>query len=139
MVPEPKKRPKSSYLRFAAELPNERWQSDFIHWQLASGTDVEIVSWLDDHSRYALSVTAHPATLLLDQGISVRVVQEILGHSQLSQTERYTHVTRAISKHAADRMSEALWAASQRATATTTATTVDQGNRLGAHKPRSAP
>ena len=44
-----------------------------------------------------------------DQGISVRVVQEILGHSQLSQTERYTHVTRALSKHAADRMSEALW------------------------------
>jgi integrase len=49
------------------------------------------------------------ATLLLDQGVSVRVVQEILGHSQLSQTERYTHVTRALSRQAADRMSEALW------------------------------
>lgn len=49
------------------------------------------------------------ATLLLEQGISVRVVQEILGHSQLSQTERYPHVTRAMSQHAADRMSEALW------------------------------
>jgi hypothetical protein len=49
------------------------------------------------------------ATLLLDQGISVRVVQEILGHSQLSQTERYTHVTRGLSQHAAERMSEALW------------------------------
>jgi site-specific recombinase XerD len=49
------------------------------------------------------------ATLLLDQGIGVRVVQEILGHSHLSQTERYTHVTRALSQHAADRMSEALW------------------------------
>jgi transposase InsO family protein len=62
VVPEPGKRPRSSYLRFAAELPNERWQSDFIHWQLAGGTEVEIVSWLDDHSRYALSVTAHPVT-----------------------------------------------------------------------------
>jgi transposase InsO family protein len=62
VTPEPKKRPKSSYLRFAAELPNERWQSDFIHWQLADGTETEIVSWLDDHSRYALSVTAHPVT-----------------------------------------------------------------------------
>jgi len=62
VTPEPKKRPKSSYLRFAAELPNERWQSDFIHWQLADSTEVEIVSWLDDHSRYALSVTAHPVT-----------------------------------------------------------------------------
>jgi len=49
------------------------------------------------------------ATLLLEQSIDVRVVQQILGHSQLSRTERYTHVTRALSKHAADRMSEALW------------------------------
>jgi transposase InsO family protein len=62
VVPEPKKRPKSSWIRFAAELPNERWQSDFFHWQLAGGTEVEIVSWLDDHSRLALSITAHPVT-----------------------------------------------------------------------------
>src|SRR4051794_3389119 len=57
--PEPKKRPKSSYLRFAAEQPNETWQSDFTHYRLADGRDVEVLSWLDDHSRYALSVTAH--------------------------------------------------------------------------------
>ena len=62
VIPEPKKRPKSSYIRFEAELPNERWQSDFIHHHLADGTEVEIVSWLDDHSRLALSVTAHPVT-----------------------------------------------------------------------------
>jgi transposase len=58
VAPEPSKRPKSSYLRFAAELPNECWQSDFTHYPLASGTGTEILSWLDDHSRYALSVTA---------------------------------------------------------------------------------
>jgi len=62
VTPEPCKRPKSSYIRFAAELPNERWQSDFIHWHLAGGREAEIVSWIDDHSRYALSVTAHPVT-----------------------------------------------------------------------------
>jgi len=62
VVPEPRKRPKSSYIRFAAEQPNERWQSDFIHWYLAGGQEVEIVSWLDDHSRLALSVTACPVT-----------------------------------------------------------------------------
>ena len=50
-------------------MPNERWQSDFTHYPLASGTDTEILTWLDDHSRYALSVTAHdrvtgPAVLL---------------------------------------------------------------------------
>jgi transposase InsO family protein len=62
VTPEPKKRPRSSYIRFAAELPNQLWQSDFIHWHLAGGAEVEIVSWIDDHSRYALSVTAHPVT-----------------------------------------------------------------------------
>jgi transposase InsO family protein len=56
---EPSKRPKSSYIRFAAEQPNQRWQSDFTHYPLADGTGTEILTWLDDHSRYALSVTAH--------------------------------------------------------------------------------
>jgi transposase InsO family protein len=59
VVPDPGKRPRSSYLRFAAEQPNECWQSDFTHYRLADGRDVEIISWLDDHSRYVLSVTAH--------------------------------------------------------------------------------
>jgi transposase InsO family protein len=57
--PQPQKRPKSSYIRFAAEQPNERWQADFTHWWLADCTHVEILNWLDDHARYALSVTAH--------------------------------------------------------------------------------
>ena len=57
--PQPRKRPRSSYVRFEARLPNECWQSDFTHWRLADGTDTEILSWLDDHARYALSVTAH--------------------------------------------------------------------------------
>jgi transposase InsO family protein len=56
---QPQKRPKSSYIRFAAEQPNERWQADFTHWWLADGTHVEILNWLDDHARYAISVTAH--------------------------------------------------------------------------------
>ena len=56
----PKKRPKASYIRFAAEQPNERWQADFTHWWLADATHVEILCWIDDHSRYAISVTAHP-------------------------------------------------------------------------------
>jgi transposase InsO family protein len=59
VVPEPRKRPKSSYIRFAAEQPNECWQADFTHYPLAGGADTEILTWLDDHSRYALSVTAH--------------------------------------------------------------------------------
>jgi transposase InsO family protein len=61
---DPSKRPKSSYLRFEADQPNECWQSDFTHYRLTNrdgtpGADVEILTWLDDCSRYALSVTAH--------------------------------------------------------------------------------
>ena len=59
VIPEPRKRPKSSYIRFQAEQPNECWQADFTHYPLASGTGTEILTWLDDNSRYALSVTAH--------------------------------------------------------------------------------
>jgi transposase InsO family protein len=69
VTPTPAKRPKSSYIRFAAEQPNERWQADFTHWWLADKTHTEILTWLDDHSRYALSVTAHrrvTATIVLD-------------------------------------------------------------------------
>jgi transposase InsO family protein len=66
VVPEPKKRPKSSYIRFEAQMPNETWQSDFTHYRLTNpdgrpGVDVEIISWLDDCTRYALHVTAHRA------------------------------------------------------------------------------
>jgi transposase InsO family protein len=59
IVPEPRKRPRSSYVRFEMAQPNEMWQSDFIHCRLADGTDVEVLNWLDDHSRYLLSCTAH--------------------------------------------------------------------------------
>lgn len=59
VTPEPKKRPKSSYIRFEAAMPNETWQSDFTHHRLADETDVEIISWLDDCTRYALHVSGH--------------------------------------------------------------------------------
>ena len=59
VVPEPNKRPKASYIRFAADQPNQCWQADFTHYRLANGAEVEILSFLDDYSRYALSVTAH--------------------------------------------------------------------------------
>ena len=59
ITPEPRKRPRSSYRTFAADQPNECWQSDFTHWRLADDTDVEILNWLDDHARFLLSCTAH--------------------------------------------------------------------------------
>ena len=59
VVPEPRKRPKSSYVRFAADLPNEMWQADMCWWSLPGGDRAEILSFIDDCSRYALSVSAH--------------------------------------------------------------------------------
>lgn len=49
------------------------------------------------------------ATLLLAQGVDQRVVMEILGHSQISMTSRYTHVLPQVMTDAADRIGQALW------------------------------
>ncbi|WP_133802529.1 tyrosine-type recombinase/integrase [Kribbella caucasensis] len=38
------------------------------------------------------------ATLVLEQGVDIRVVQEILGHSSLAVTMRYTHVTSKLAR-----------------------------------------
>ena len=59
VAPEPKKRPAASLRRFSADQPNETWQSDFTHWHLSDARDVEIIDWLDDHSRYLLHLRVH--------------------------------------------------------------------------------
>jgi transposase InsO family protein len=51
LTPQPQKRPKSSFVRFQAEMPNERWQADITHWVLSRGAEIEILNVLDDHSR----------------------------------------------------------------------------------------
>lgn len=56
ITPAPAKRPRSSYIRFQADLPNECWQADITHWFLADGTRVEILDFLDDHSRLLLDI-----------------------------------------------------------------------------------
>jgi transposase InsO family protein len=58
VTPQPHKRPRSSWVRFEARLPNERWQSDVTHWRLAGDTEAEIVNFLDDHSRLAIASRA---------------------------------------------------------------------------------
>ena len=82
ITPAPKKRPRSSYIRFEADLPNETWQSDVTHYFLGKPDPntqtnrAEILTWLDDHSRYALTVTAHtPVT-----GVTVVQTLKTAGH-----------------------------------------------------------
>lgn len=66
VTPQPQKRPKSSFIRFEADLPNERWQADITHWALADGTDVEILNMVDDHSRLLVASEARAITRGLD-------------------------------------------------------------------------
>ena len=66
VVYEPRKRPKSSYIRFEASLPNECWQTDMTHFTLKSGRHVEIVNFVDDHSRLCVASVAVAVTKTTD-------------------------------------------------------------------------
>jgi len=66
ITPQPHKRPRSSFLRFEAQLPNEMWQCDSTPWQLADGSPIEILNMLDDHSRLLLNSAAYPTVKALD-------------------------------------------------------------------------
>jgi transposase InsO family protein len=54
----PQKRPKSSYVRFVADLPNECWQADMTHVELANGDVYEVLNLIDDHSRLCVASRA---------------------------------------------------------------------------------
>ena len=64
VTPATQKRPKSSYIRFEADLPNETWQSDMTHWQIedeaGDEVGVEIVNFIDDYSRAVLCSVVLP-------------------------------------------------------------------------------
>jgi transposase InsO family protein/transposase-like protein len=66
VVPQPHKRPRSSWIRFEAALPNQCWQSDVTHWKLADGTEVEICNFLDDYSRVAIASRVFEITTARD-------------------------------------------------------------------------
>jgi transposase InsO family protein len=63
---QPHKRPRSSYVRFCAQLPNECWQTDITRWALACGSEVELVNVLDDHSRLCVAAKVFPSTKAAD-------------------------------------------------------------------------
>lgn len=92
VIPDPKKRPKSSYVRFEADQPNECWQSDFTHYRLtrpdgSPGADSEIISWLDDHSRTALHVSAHHRITAPTVTATFRATAAIYGYPASTLTD----------------------------------------------------
>jgi transposase InsO family protein len=58
IIPHPQKRPRSSFVRFCADQPNERWQADVTHVRLADGSEAEILNVIDDHSRLLVASVA---------------------------------------------------------------------------------
>jgi transposase InsO family protein len=79
VVPQRQKRPRSSLIRFEAQLPNELWQADITCWQLASGQDVEILNVLDDHSRLFLGSDAYLSVKAADVVSSFHKAAELHG------------------------------------------------------------
>jgi transposase InsO family protein len=59
VIPQPQKRPKSSWHRFEAPAPNEWWQIDSTDWVIAAAPGlVKIFNVVDDHSRVACASRA---------------------------------------------------------------------------------
>jgi transposase InsO family protein len=79
VVPQPRKRPRSSFIRFEAALPNECWQTDMTHWALADGTGVEILNFLDDHSRLCVASVAVHVTKAVDVVTCFKTAQDRYG------------------------------------------------------------
>ena len=87
----PQKRPKSSFKRFVADLPNECWQADMTHVEFGGGGFYEVLNMIDDHSRLCVALESHeggqgqrrrpgPAQSGRDQGISGFVPQRQRAH-----------------------------------------------------------
>ena len=67
VTPDPSKRPKSSYIRFEADQPNETWQSDFTHYRLTR-PDGTTGSRHRDHHLARRPLPLRPAHLRTRQG-----------------------------------------------------------------------
>ena len=96
VVPQPQKRPKSSFIRFEADLPNECWQSDMTHWTLADDTSVEIVNFIDDHSRLCIASVAVPVTKATDIAEIFATATEPLRHTRRRAHRQRRHLHRPI-------------------------------------------
>jgi transposase InsO family protein len=115
---EPHKRPKSSIRRFAADLPNETWQADMTHVELASGEVFEVLNMIDDHSRLCVASRAmktvkgadvvrvlhqaaatwgYPASFLSDNGLIFRTSRH---HQVAGVTEQELFSLGIKAKHA---------------------------------------
>ena len=107
VTPQPHKRPKSSWHRFTYDFPNECWQADVTHVEVADGVVFEVLNLIDDHSRLCVASKAfvtvkapdvvrtlhraaatwgYPEALLTDNGLvfTSQVRHGIVGHLEMT-------------------------------------------------------
>jgi transposase InsO family protein len=87
VTPQPHKRPRSSWHRFAADLPNECWQADVTHVRLANHGEVEVLNILDDHSRLLVASTARPVFKTLDVVAALHTAMNTYGRPERMLTD----------------------------------------------------
>ena len=87
VTPQPHKRPKSSYQRFEADLPNECWQADVTHVAIAHGSFVEVLNIVDDHSRLCVASRAFVTTRSSDVVRTLHRAAERLGYPESLLTD----------------------------------------------------
>jgi transposase InsO family protein len=87
VTPQPHKRPKSSYRRFVAELPNECWQADVTHVGIADGRVLEVLNVIDDHSRLCVASRAFITTRSPDVVRTLHRSAEKWGYPQAFLTD----------------------------------------------------
>jgi transposase InsO family protein len=87
VTPEPHKRPKSSWTRFVAEFPNECWQADVTHVEVANGVVYEVLNVIDDHSRLCVASHVFVSTRSPDVVRTLHKAAESWGYPQRLLTD----------------------------------------------------
>jgi hypothetical protein len=72
------------------------WQSELIHWRQADGTDVEVLNWLDDRSRYVLSATTHLPVREVSLGAGVPLADSLADRAAVAEIVLYWSLRPAV-------------------------------------------
>src|SRR5919106_202680 len=81
------RRPKSSFRRFEADLPNDCWQADVTHVAIADGSFLEVLNIVDDLSRLCVASRAFVTVRSPDVVRTLHRAAERLGYPESLLTD----------------------------------------------------
>lgn len=87
VVPQPHKRPRSSWKSFVADFPNECWQADVTHVEVADSQVFEVLNIVDDHSRLWVASRAFVTTRSADVARTLHKSAENWGYPERLLTD----------------------------------------------------